>query len=55
MLRNRLLKATIITFWHIPWPNSKMFSIFPWREQIIDGLLGSTILSFHNVARLRRH
>jgi trehalose 6-phosphate synthase len=47
MLRNRLPRATVITFWHIPWPNSETFSICPWREEIIDGLLGSTILGFH--------
>ena len=47
MIRERLPKATIITFWHIPWPNAETFGICPWREQIIDGLLGSTILGFH--------
>jgi trehalose 6-phosphate synthase len=47
MVRRRLPKATILTFWHIPWPNSETFSICPWREEIIDGLLGSTILGFH--------
>ncbi|MDQ2083917.1 trehalose-6-phosphate synthase [Xanthobacteraceae bacterium Astr-EGSB] len=47
MIRQRLPKATIITFWHIPWANSETFGIFPWREQLIDGLLGSTILGFH--------
>jgi trehalose 6-phosphate synthase len=47
LIRQRLPKATIITFWHIPWPNSETFSIFPWRAQILDGLLGSTILGFH--------
>jgi len=47
MIREQLPRATIITFWHIPWPNSETFSICPWREQIIDGLLGSSILGFH--------
>ncbi len=47
MIRERLPKATIITFWHIPWPNAETFSICPWREEIINGLLGSTILGFH--------
>jgi trehalose 6-phosphate synthase len=47
MIRKRLPKATIITFWHIPWPNSETFGICPWREKAIDGLLGSTILGFH--------
>jgi len=47
MIRKRLPRATIITFWHIPWPNSETFGICPWREDIIRGLLGSSILGFH--------
>lgn len=47
LVRERLPKATIITFWHIPWPNPESFGICPWRKEIIEGLLGSTILGFH--------
>jgi trehalose-6-phosphate synthase len=47
MVRDVLPKATIITFWHIPWPNPESFGICPWREEILEGLLGSTILGFH--------
>jgi trehalose 6-phosphate synthase len=47
LVRERLPRATIITFWHIPWPNPESFGICPWRSEIIDGLLGSTILGFH--------
>jgi len=47
LVRARLPKATIITFWHIPWPNPESFGICPWRKEIIEGLLGSTILGFH--------
>lgn len=47
MIRERIPSATIVTFWHIPWPNSETFSIFPWKEEIIQGLLGSSILGFH--------
>ena len=47
MVREALPKATIITFWHIPWPNSESFGICPWREEILEGMLGSTILGFH--------
>lgn len=47
MVRAALPKATIITFWHIPWPNSESFGICPWREEILDGMLGSTIVGFH--------
>ena len=47
LVREKLPKATIITFWHIPWPNPESFGICPWRREIIEGLLGSTILGFH--------
>ncbi|MDH4244879.1 MAG: trehalose-6-phosphate synthase [Nitrospira sp.] len=47
LIRNRLPNATIIMFWHIPWPNAESFGICPWREEILDGLLGSSILGFH--------
>ena len=47
MLRERLPNATIIAFWHIPWPNPEAFAICPWRAELLDGLLGSDILGFH--------
>lgn len=47
LIRERLPKATVITFWHIPFPNPEVFGICPWREEILDGLLGSSILGFH--------
>jgi len=47
MIRNKLPKATIITFWHIPWPNAETFGICPWKEEILEGLLGSSIIGFH--------
>ncbi len=47
LVRDQLPNATIITFWHIPWPNPEAFGICPWREELLDGLLGSSILGFH--------
>ena len=47
MIRERLPKATIITFWHIPWPNFERLGICPWTEELLDGMLGSSILGFH--------
>jgi trehalose 6-phosphate synthase/phosphatase len=46
-VREKLPQATILTFWHIPWPNPEVFSICPWREEILKGLLGSSVLGFH--------
>ncbi len=47
MIRERLPNATIIAFWHIPWPNAERYGICPWRQQILEGLLGSSIVGFH--------
>jgi trehalose 6-phosphate synthase len=47
MVREQLPQATILTFWHIPWPNPESFGICPWRREILQGMLGSTILGFH--------
>lgn len=47
LIKQLLPRATILTFWHIPWPNAETFSICPRKEEIISGLLGSTILGFH--------
>ena len=47
MIRERLPEATVITFWHIPWPSAERLGICPWRNELLEGLLGSSILGFH--------
>lgn len=47
MIRERLPRSTVLTFWHIPWPNSERFGICPWRDELLTGMLGSSILGFH--------
>jgi trehalose 6-phosphate synthase len=47
MIRERLPRATIISFWHIPWPNSERIGICPWQNELLEGLLGSSIIGFH--------
>src|SRR5690606_18492002 len=47
MIRQKLPRATIITFWHIPWPNAERIGICPWHEELITGLLGSSVVGFH--------
>jgi trehalose 6-phosphate synthase len=39
--------AVVCQFWHIPWPNPEAFRICPWKEAILDGLLGNDLLAFH--------
>jgi len=47
MIRETLPRATIIMFWHIPWPSAERIGICPWREELITGLLGSSVIGFH--------
>lgn len=47
MIRKRLPAATIIAFWHIPWPNAERMGICPWHNELLEGLLGSSIVGFH--------
>ncbi|HTN52606.1 MAG TPA: trehalose-6-phosphate synthase [Anaeromyxobacter sp.] len=49
-LRERLPRSTILTFWHIPWPNAERLGICPWERELLDGLLGSSIAGFHTQA-----
>jgi trehalose 6-phosphate synthase len=37
----------VCQFWHIPWPNPEAFRVCPWGEEILHGLLGNDLLSFH--------
>lgn len=47
MLKQGNANLTIAQFWHIPWPNPEMFRVFPWREELLDGMLGNDLLGFH--------
>ncbi|MEW5702106.1 MAG: trehalose-6-phosphate synthase [Candidatus Zixiibacteriota bacterium] len=47
LLRMQRPDLTIMLFWHIPWPNREAFRVFPWGEELLDGLLGSDLLGFH--------
>jgi trehalose 6-phosphate synthase/phosphatase len=47
MVRAKRPKARIGWFCHIPWPPPDTFGILPWREEILEGLLGADVLGFH--------
>jgi trehalose 6-phosphate synthase len=47
LIRERLPRATVIMFWHIPWPNSARLGICPWGNRLLEGMLGASILGFH--------
>jgi trehalose 6-phosphate synthase len=47
MLKQRNPGLVIAQFWHIPWPNRETFRAFPWKEELLDGMLGNDVLGFH--------
>jgi trehalose 6-phosphate synthase len=47
MLKDANAKLIVAQFWHIPWPNREVFRVFPWKEELLDGLLGNDLLGFH--------
>jgi trehalose 6-phosphate synthase len=47
IVRGRLPRANVITFWHIPWPNAERIQICPWHRELLEGMLGSSIVGFH--------
>ena len=45
-IRERLPLSTIVAFWHIPWPHPRDYAVCPWGRELLEGLLGSTIVGF---------
>src|SRR6201986_891859 len=46
-IRERLPRATIALFWHIPWPNAETFGVCPWKREMLTHMLSADILGFH--------
>ncbi|MGI8961765.1 MAG: bifunctional alpha,alpha-trehalose-phosphate synthase (UDP-forming)/trehalose-phosphatase [Bryobacteraceae bacterium] len=53
MLRESLPDAAIGFFLHIPFPGSDVFSILPRGEELLAGLLGADLISFHTHLHLQ--
>lgn len=52
LLAPRMIKdvrpdVTIGFFLHIPFPSFEVFRILPWRNEIINGMLGADLVGFH--------
>jgi trehalose-6-phosphate synthase len=47
MLKKQNPKLVVAHFWHIPWPNRETFRAFPWKEELLEGMLGNDLLGFH--------
>lgn len=47
MVRLKRPNLSIGFFLHIPFPSYEIFRTLPWREDILEGLLGSDLIGFH--------
>ncbi|HTW75951.1 MAG TPA: trehalose-6-phosphate synthase [Steroidobacteraceae bacterium] len=48
-LRPRRPGATIVLFWHIPWPNAETFGVCPWKREMLSNMLMADVLGFHTL------
>lgn len=46
-VREALPNARIGFFLHIPFPSCEIFRVFPWRKEILRGLMGADVIGFH--------
>lgn len=47
LIREKYPEISIGFFLHIPFPSSEVFRILPWRNEIIEGMLGADLIGFH--------
>ena len=54
LVRERLPEQRIGFFLHVPWPSADLYVRLPWRADLLRGLLGADVVSFH-IERYRRN
>jgi trehalose 6-phosphate synthase/phosphatase len=65
MIREKQPEAIIGFFNHIPFPSYEVFRTLPWRDEVLEGVLGADLIGFHtydyerhflsSVSRILRH
>ena len=53
MVRAAYPNQSIGFFLHIPFPSFEIFRILPWREEILQGLMGADQIGFHTYGYMR--
>ena len=54
MVRAQLPDARIGFFLHTPFPSADVFRVLPWRRELVDGVLGASLIGFQTQRRRRR-
>ena len=47
IIKEKRPDTRVAIFWHIPWPNPEAFGICPWQRDLLKGMLGADLVSFH--------
>jgi trehalose 6-phosphate synthase/phosphatase len=50
MVRRQLPDAAIGFFLHVPFPSAEVFRLLPWRRELLEGILGASVVGFHTVS-----
>ncbi|WP_028296440.1 bifunctional alpha,alpha-trehalose-phosphate synthase (UDP-forming)/trehalose-phosphatase [Olivibacter sitiensis] len=53
LIRLEQSNVSIAFFNHIPFPSQELFRLIPWREEILQGMLGADLLGFHTFDDVR--
>jgi trehalose 6-phosphate synthase/phosphatase len=53
MLRKARPDAAIGFFLHIPFPSQELIRVLPWRNELLEGMLGADLIGFHTFGYLR--
>ena len=53
MIRQQLPQAQIGFFLHIPFPSFELLRNLPWRDEILQGILGADLIGFHEYDYVR--
>jgi trehalose 6-phosphate synthase/phosphatase len=47
MVQEKLNDISIGFFLHIPFPSYEIFRLIPWREELLNGVIGADLIGFH--------
>ncbi|MBN2324648.1 MAG: bifunctional alpha,alpha-trehalose-phosphate synthase (UDP-forming)/trehalose-phosphatase [Spirochaetes bacterium] len=53
LLRERMPAVKIGFFLHIPFPSFEIFRLLPWRNEILEGMMGADLIGFHTYDYVR--
>ena len=47
LVRDHAPHVVTSLFWHVPWPSAEVAGICPWKEALLEGMIGADVVGFH--------